>query len=96
VTEAQLQAEVLALAQGLGLLVFHSTDSRRDVGPGFPDLIVLGSALLAAETKSETGELSPDQRRWKWRLLAAGCRWVLWRPSDWHSGIIETTLREIT
>lgn len=96
-TEAELQASEIELAESLGLLVLEIPDSRRlKHGKGFPDLTVLGSSLLHIENKSMTGTLSHDQRVWKWRIQAAGLRWVLWRPADWYSGIIETTFRQIT
>ena len=41
-TEAELQHEVISLCEKYGLLVFHSTDSRRDIGTGFPDLVICG------------------------------------------------------
>ena len=38
--EAELLQEVLDLCEELNVLAFHSTDSRRDVGKGFPDLVL--------------------------------------------------------
>jgi hypothetical protein len=95
-TEAQLELLALASCTEHGLMVLKIPDTRKiRHGKGFPDLLILGSTLLFAELKSSSGTLDADQRRWKWRLLAAGKRWVLWRPADWYSGTIETTLREI-
>ena len=33
------------------------------------------------------------QTEWRDALLAAGQRWVLWRPADWLSGEIERVLK---
>ena len=94
-TEAQLQAAVLELAAWLGLLVYHTHDSRRSQA-GFPDLAIVGSALLFAELKSQDGRLTSEQCQWRWQLQVAGQRWVLWRPSHLLSGEIEIELRSIT
>jgi hypothetical protein len=92
VTEADLQANVVALAGHRGWLSFHVFDSRRSAA-GFPDLVLVrGDRLLFAELKRERGYPTPDQRRW---LAALGeVRTVaaqLWRPSDWPE--IEEALR---
>jgi hypothetical protein len=94
-TEADLLSSVRELAGILGLLTYHTHDSRRSEA-GFPDLFIAGtSGVLFAELKSMTGKLTHEQTVWKWRLQAAGQPWVLWRPTDWYSGIIETRLKEI-
>lgn len=91
--EQQLQANVVELAGWLGLAVFHSFDSRRSTGPGYPDLTIAGpGGMLFAELKSSTGVLSPDQRAWRDRLRAAGQLWRLWRPADWASRAIYVQL----
>lgn len=96
-TEEQLQADVLELCGRYGLIVLAIPDSRRIVhGKGWPDLVIAGyHSLLFAELKTEGGRLSSDQRAWRWKLLAAGMRWVLWRPCHLASGEIETELRAI-
>ena len=94
--EAQLQREVIDLATRLNHLVFHSTDSRRDTGPGFPDLVITGRhRTLFAELKSATGNLSTEQTRWKYALIASGMYWTLWRPKDLANGHVETVLHEL-
>lgn len=96
VTEAELQSEIIKLAEHHHLLIFHSTDSRRDTGPGFPDLVIAGRhRTLFAELKSATGNLSTEQVRWKYALIASGQYWTLWRPKDWTNGHIESVLREL-
>lgn len=94
-TEDELLSAVTGCAAGLGVSAFHVPDSRRVVtGRGFPDLVLVGRRCLFAELKSADGELSPDQVRWKYKLIAAGQRWVLWRPADWP-GRIKREIKEI-
>lgn len=92
--EEQLLARVIRQAAALGILIYHSRDSRRSE-PGFPDLVLAGDGgVLFAELKDSAGTLSRDQAAWKWRLLAAGCQWRLWRPEHWPV-IIGRDLRTI-
>lgn len=94
--EAKLQSEIIALAEELNLLVFHSADSRRDIGRGFPDLVIVGRhRTLFAELKSATGTRTTDQTNWYYRLSAVGDHVTLWRPKDWENGQVETLLREL-
>jgi hypothetical protein len=92
VTEADLQANVLALAGHRGWLRYHTFDSRRSAA-GFPDLVLVrGDRLVFAELKRERGRVTTEQRHW---LAALGevtrVDARLWRPSDWRS--IEEALR---
>jgi hypothetical protein len=90
-TERQFLAAVVELADELGLLVYHVHDSRQlsVSDPGFPDLVLAGGrGVIFAELKTESGELSPAQLAWKYRLQAAGAAWRLWRPSMLHAGIL--------
>jgi hypothetical protein len=93
-TEAELQASVVDLAQRLGYLVFHDYDSRRSA-PGFPDLVLAhprSGGLIFAELKDATRQVTPEQDQW---LRAVAVRGVafLWRPEAWHSGSILASLR---
>lgn len=95
-TESQLLDNIIGLCHELDLLVFHSADSRRDTGNGFPDLIIVGDHVVFAELKSYSGRLSREQSIWRYRLVAAGHgnQYHLWRPGDWTSGEIRQTLEE--
>jgi len=96
-TEAEFQKQVIALAHGLGLAVFHSTDSRRDIGKGYPDLtIVSPGGVLFAELKTEFGRLSSEQTRWRYKLLAAGQQYRVWTPEDMEYGNIRAALENLT
>lgn len=96
VTEEDLLDKVTARSRELGLLVFHSTAAVRDIGPGFPDLVIAGTRHIFAELKSAGGCLSPRQTMWRYRLVATGAEWHLWRPRDWAAGRINDLLEEIT
>jgi hypothetical protein len=93
-TEAQLLAEVLRLAEMHGLNAFHVYDSRKATGTGYPDLTLVGPlGVLWAELKDQYGILSPEQVSWRYALIASGQSYALWRPSDLESGLIESELR---
>jgi hypothetical protein len=81
--EGEFQDALIAYAESLGWLVYHTFDSRRSV-PGFPDLILLrGHRQVVAELKSERGRLSADQDKWQRAFLDTGCQVYIWRPGDW-------------
>lgn len=72
----------------------HFPDAKRCTSPGFPDLCMIspGGNLAFAELKSQWGELSGQQADWRWRLLAGGHQYHLWRPSDLDNGSISRAL----
>lgn len=102
VSEAQLQQQVIQLAQLSGWIVAHFRTARTSSGDyitpvaadgkGFPDLVLVHSShgLLFRELKSATGRLSVEQRRWLDVLTDAGLDAAVWRPDDWDE--IEATL----
>ena len=97
-TETELLEHVRTEAARLGLLAVHRHDSRRDTGwtGGFPDVVIAspaGRGLLFAELKSDGGQLSRDQQRWRWAIEACGYQFLLWRPVHWTSGEIGARLR---
>ena len=95
-TETELQNQVIKTAQTHGHLVFHSTDTRRDVGAGFPDLVIVGNhRTIFVELKSATGNRTTDQTNWYYRLLAVGEHITLWRPKDLENGQVEAVLKEL-
>ena len=91
--EAQFQKQVVDLAHYQGFLVFHTYDSRKSTGAGFPDLVLVGPGRepLFVELKTAKGQLSPLQKKWKSSLEASGADYRLWRPDDWPE--IEQTMR---
>jgi hypothetical protein len=95
-TESELQTEVIRLCERHGALVFHSGDSRRDVGRGFPDLVITGiHGVLFRELKTDYSALSPTQVGWKHMLLASRQDFRVWRPADLADGTLEEELRRI-
>ena len=95
-TERELQVEVERLAAKLGVLIHHCLDGRRCEGVGFPDVVACGlKGTIFRELKLEAAELGSQQRMWKWKLLASGADYGIWRPSDLRSGRIEKELQRI-
>lgn len=93
VGEAELLQEVLRLAELHGLMSFHVYDSRKATGTGYPDLTLVGhQGVIWAELKDQYGTLSTEQVSWRYSLIAAGQRCLVWRPSDLESGKIESEL----
>lgn len=94
--EYELLHAVIALCEKHNVLVFHSTDSRRDVGKGFPDLVCVGqNDVLFLELKAPTGTRRPDQVTWGYRLIAADAHYGTVKPRDLESGYIENILRKL-
>jgi hypothetical protein len=50
-TEKQLQQLIIGACRWAGLLVYHTFDSRRSAS-GFPDLVIVGTAILYRELDS--------------------------------------------
>jgi hypothetical protein len=95
-SEAQLMRSILELTRWLGLLAFHSGDSRRDSCAGFPDLVIAGrGGVIYREAKTATGRLRPEQMDWISILALAGADVAVWRPVDLSSGVIEKELKKL-
>ncbi len=85
IPEDELQAKVVKLAKQLGYKIYHTYDSRLSE-EGWPDLVLVRKkTVIFAELKTETGKLTPSQKRWLAALMAAGQRTYCWRPSDIES-----------
>jgi hypothetical protein len=61
-------------------------------GQGFPDLLLVRERIIFREIKTDTGQLSHEQRAWGRWLTAAGQDWDVWRPRHWER--ITATLKE--
>lgn len=103
-SEADLLTAVLDLCRVLHLRTAHFRPAKTEKGwrtavsgdgKGFPDLIIVGSRLIARELKAERGRLSPEQVAWRGALFIAGVDATAWYPSDWRSGRIERELRAL-
>ena len=98
--EATFQSQVVELAGMLGWRHLHVRRTRGRGGawttstnlPGWPDLFLWHPrhGTLAAELKSQRGELRPEQSEVLASLRAAGVDARVWRPSDWTE--IQSTL----
>jgi len=101
-TEDELLAEVTARCKQHGIWWVHIDtpfhNRRRQNLIGFPDLFLCGTKGIAfRELKSQyTGRMSSEQTTWKYRLIAAGQDWALWRPSDLESGRIDRELDQLS
>jgi len=93
-SENEVLAYVRAACKELGLLCYHTHDSRRSE-PGFPDLVIVGQWVLFAELKSHRGRLTAEQRRWGSKLTAAQVAWTIWRPADCLDGTVVRMLRQL-
>lgn len=84
IREKQFQSQVVELARLCGWWVYHTFDSRRSQ-KGFPDLVLIrGSMLIFAELKSESGNLTKEQKEVLGKLEGTKGPYVfVWRPSDW-------------
>ena len=92
-TEAQLQAAVIELAETFKWRTYHTHDSRHSA-KGFPDLcMVRGNVLMFVELKSEKGKTTSEQDWWLLDLAQAGAVVYVWKPEDWLNGDIERSLR---
>jgi hypothetical protein len=96
-TEAELLAEIISLCEQRGISLVHNDaphhSKRRQNLIGFPDLFLCGTHRAAfRELKKQDGRSSPEQTTWKYRLLAAGQDYDVWRPKDLESGRIEREL----
>ncbi len=84
---------VLEACRVMGLLVYHTHDSRHSEA-GFPDLVIVGpGGCLFRELKGDGGKVSPAQQKWVDALVAAGQDAGFWWPDDLRSGRIT---RELT
>lgn len=95
-SEAELERAVRDLLKRHGLYGYHTTDSRWSTARGFPDWVIIGRrGILWRELKSPWGQLTPDQRRVRNLLVAAGADWDVWRPADLESGRIDREMSAI-
>jgi hypothetical protein len=92
---AELLAQVVSIADGLGILAYYNDDSRRATA-GFPDLVLAGhDGVIFAELKTGGDQIKSIQARWRWRLKAAGMRYHEWKPADLDNGNILRVLKGI-
>lgn len=94
-SEEQLYEAVRDLAVRLGLLLYHTRDSRRSYS-GFPDLVIAGAGgVLFRELKKAGQDPTPEQHIWLTALTAAGADAAVWRPADLRSDRVRTELQQL-
>jgi hypothetical protein len=82
--EADIQGQIVKVAEALGYLTWHDYDSRRNA-PGFPDLWILGyGRLLVLELKAGRNTTTAEQSKWLAELCAAGVDARLYHVSEWR------------
>lgn len=94
-SEADFQQAVVDLARIRGWLAFHVHDSRRGLGAGFPDLVLLHERtgeLLFVELKTSSGRVSMAQQTWLDALQRGGHDARVWRPAHFTTGQIQRAL----
>lgn len=90
--EKDFQKQVIQLAEILGWVVYHFSDSRRQVSPGvfvgdsgcagFPDLVLVRDRVVFAELKGNGGRLRPKQVEAIDSLRNARAEVYVWFPND--------------
>ena len=89
--EADFQRQVITLAVLYGWQFFHPrpgfgqghwATQMTASEPGFPDLVLVGDAVIFAELKTDVGRLSKGQMLWGDCLINAGAEYYVWRPDD--------------
>lgn len=90
-----LDAQVRTIVKGLGLLAYHTKDSRRSA-KGYPDWTIVGKrGVLFRELKTQRGKVTREQQAWLDALSAAGQDACVWRPEDLLSGRMARELATI-
>ena len=100
-SEAQLSAAIVELAELLGWRVFTVRRSDRAIvasrtGAGFPDLVMVRAGRVLAIELKRDGRRKPTPAQDAWLAALDGCPGVevdVWRPAQWRDGAIERTLR---
>jgi hypothetical protein len=87
-----LDAHVRKLIRDLGLLAYHTHDSRRSHS-GYPDWTICGPwGVMFRELKRQNGIVTLAQRQWIDMLDMSGADADVWRPEDLLSGRIAREL----
>lgn len=87
-SERELMQLVRDACRWLGLLTYHTRDSRGG-DPGFPDLVIAGpGGFMFRELKSADGRHSRAQLHWQHVLTSAGADIATWRPHQWPEHIM--------
>lgn len=96
VSERQFTDALIGYAEALGWLCWHVRPARTASGwrspmqgngaKGVLDTeLIRGKRLLKIELKTDSGQLTPEQRLWVERYQAAGIECHVLRPRDWRT-----------
>ena len=86
--ETPFQASIIQMAELRGYRAYHVANVkgqlRNETAVGFQDMIIAGKGMIIfAENKSETGQLSAEQKEWYNVISECQCPQVhakVWRP----------------
>jgi hypothetical protein len=84
-SEKEFMAQVIQIALLTGWLVYHTHDSRKSAGPGWPDLAFCHPGrgdFFMAELKTAKGRLSREQQIWLAALRKSHIECYVFRPED--------------
>ena len=91
-SEAEVERQVRQIARELGLLVYHTHDSRRSHS-GWPDWVLSGRCgVIFRELKRQDGKPTKAQQAWLDALTTAGMDAGVYRPSDLLTGRLAAEL----
>ena len=96
-TEIELRKKVIELCDEFGLHHHEDPDSRRSEA-GWPDFVILSlvtGEMIFRELKTESADLSTEQKRVAYALRAGGHDFYIWRPRDLVSGLIRRRLTRL-
>ncbi|MFA5187555.1 MAG: hypothetical protein WC551_13835 [Patescibacteria group bacterium] len=85
VSERKWQDSIVGIATDRGYLVYHVARSdRAKCAEGFPDLVIAGHhRLVIAELKTVSGQLDPNQAKWRRELeRIENYDYQVWRPGQ--------------
>ena len=96
-TEGQLQAAIIHLAELMCWRLYHVTNVHKSLrshtSVGFPDLhMVRGRRIVYAELKDAKKPRTDQQDEWARAIQKTDAEYYLWRPADWMSGRVDEVL----
>jgi len=94
-SEDTLEEAVRDLAKGLGILRYHTWNSRNSPAGWVDDVLIGRRGVLFRELKKTTGTVTPKQVECHQALRNVGLDIDVWRPEDLTSGRIARELAAI-
>lgn len=94
-SEDALEEAVRDLARGLGVLRYHTWNSKNSPAGWVDDVLIGRRGVLFRELKKATGTVTAKQHECMDALRRVGLDVDVWRPEDLHSGRIARELAAI-